>query len=375
MYQPIGYSGTVADISVVIPLCNEEGNVRPLYEELIGVLERMGRSWEICFVDDGSRDQTWERLLAVTAGNPRVKLVRFAMNFGQTTALAAGIQATVGRIVVILDGDLQNDPADIPRLLEVLEQGYDVVHGRRRKRQDAFWPRRLPSLAANWLVRRVTGTEVHDLGCALRAMRRELAERLELIGEMHRFIPVLADALGAKSVEIDVRHRPRSSGRTKYGLRRTFRVLRDLAVLASLPRGRRTPLSRFSHTAMASGVFGLGLLLCGIVGAVGSVTVRAALLIAAEIAWFFALAMWNLGILAEQLVRITGWDRILPLYQVVVPGGESLRSVLPPEASRAVVDMPSPPATVIRFPQPQTLEGPTPDASLAPHSGRTGTHS
>lgn len=374
MYQSFSNAVAVAEISVVIPLCNEEGNVRPLYEELVGVLEGLGRSWEICFVDDGSRDETWERLLAVTAGDPRVKLVRFATNFGQTTALAAGIHATAGRIVVTLDGDLQNDPADIPRLIRVLEQGYDVVHGRRQKRRDAFWTRRLPSSVANWLVRRVTGTEVHDLGCALRAMRRELAERLELIGEMHRFIPVLADALGARSVELDVRHRPRSSGSTKYGLRRTFRVLRDLAVLASLPRGRRTPLSRFSHAAIASGVFGLGLMFCGIVGTAGGVTVRAALLIAAEIAWFFALAMWNLGILAEQLIRTTGWKRILPLYQVVVPGGETFRFAYTTLVSPAVADQPRKPPSVIPFPHNQPLESPIPGATLGSDSIRTGTH-
>ncbi len=374
MNQSSCNTAAVAEISVVVPLCNEEGNVQPLYQELVGVLEGLGRPWEICFVDDGSRDKTWERLLAATAGDHRVKLVRFATNFGQTTALAAGIHATAGRIVVTLDGDLQNDPADIPRLLSVLEQGYDVVHGRRQKRQDGFWTRRLPSSVANWLVRRVTGTEVHDLGCALRAMRRELAERLELVGEMHRFIPVLADSLGARSVELDVRHRPRSSGRTKYGLRRTFRVLRDLAVLASLPRGRRTPLSRFAHTAIASGVFGLGLILCGIAGLAGGGTARAAFLIAAEIAWLFALAMWNLGILAEQLIRTTGWRRILPLYQVVVPGGESLRFAFPTGVSPAVPDRRRAPLTVIPFPHNQTLESPISGATLGSDSVRTGTH-
>ncbi|NMC21844.1 MAG: glycosyltransferase, partial [Thermogutta sp.] len=272
-----------------------------------------------------------------------------------------------------LDGDLQNDPADIPRLLEVLEQGYDVVHGRRRKRQDGFWTRRLPSLAANWLVRRVTGTTVHDLGCSLRAMRRELAERLDLIGEMHRFIPVLADALGAQSVEIDVRHRPRTAGRTKYGLRRTFRVLRDLAVLASLPRGRRTPLSRFSRAAIASGILGAALMCCGIVGITGSVTVRAAFLIAAEIAWLFALAIWNLGILAEELVRAAGWERLLPLSQIVVPGGQAIRSALPPQTSPTVLEATSPPPTVIRFSQTKSPHSPIPAAPLEPQPARTGT--
>lgn len=374
MQQSVCSQDAAAEISVVIPLCNEKDNVRPLYEELVQALASLGPSWEICFVDDGSRDGTWEELLTATSQDPRVTLVRFARNFGQTTALAAGIRSTLGRIVVTLDGDLQNDPGDIPRLLEVLEQGYDVVHGRRCKRQDGFWTRRLPSLAANWLIRRIMGTEVHDLGCALRAMRRELANRLELIGEMHRFIPVLADSLGAKSVEIDVNHRPRTSGRTKYGLGRTFRVLRDLAILASLARGRRTPMSRFSRTAIASGVLGVGLMFCGIVGMAGSATARAAFLIAAEVAWFFSLAMWNLGLLAEQLVRVTGWEKnALPLYRTVVSGREAVQSVAPASVAPTVSDGPPSPPAVIPFPQPKTLHIPVAETPLESPLARTGT--
>lgn len=352
MQQPLCSQDAAAEVSVVIPLCNEEGNVRPLYEELVHVLAGLGRPWEVCFVDDGSRDGTWEQLLDVAEHDPHVILVRFSRNFGQTTALAAGIRSTTGRIIVTLDGDLQNDPADIPRLLDVLERGYDVVHGRREKRQDGFWTRRLPSLVANWLIRRVTGTEVRDLGCALRAMRRELAERLELIGEMHRFIPVMADSLGAQSVEIDVRHRPRSSGRTKYGLGRTFRVLRDLAVLASLPRGRRTPMSRFSGSAVASGLLGVGLMFCGIVGIAGSAVARTAFLLAGEIAWFSSVAMWNLGLLAEHLFRGPGWEKnALPLYRVVAPGSESVRPAVSPQISPMDSGMSAPPPAVIPFPQ------------------------
>ncbi|MGQ9822880.1 MAG: glycosyltransferase family 2 protein [Thermogutta sp.] len=374
MQQPLGSQDAAAEVSVVIPLYNEEGNVRPLYEELVRALAGLGRPWEVCFVDDGSRDGTWDQLLDVAENDSRVILVRFSRNFGQTTALAAGIRSTTGRIIVTLDGDLQNNPADIPRLLDVLERGYDVVHGRRQRRQDSFWTRRLPSLAANWLIRRVTGTEVRDLGCALRVMRRELAERLELIGEMHRFIPVMADSLGALSVEIDVQHRPRSSGRTKYGLGRTFRVLRDLAVLASLSRGRRTPMSRFSGSAVASGLLGIGLMFCGIVGIAGSAAARTAFLLAGEIAWFSSVAMWNLGLLAEHLVRGSGWEKnALPLYRIVAPGSESVRSAVSPQISPMDSGRSAPPPAVIPFLQAKTAHSPSFQKSPESQSACMGT--
>lgn len=375
MQQPLCSQDAAAEISVVIPLCNEESNVRPLYEELVRALAGLGRPWEVCFVDDGSRDGTWEQLLDVAENNPHVILVRFSRNFGQTTALAVGIRSTTGRIIVTLDGDLQNNPADIPRLLDVLDRGYDVVHGRREKRQDGFWTRRLPSLVANWLIRRVTGTEVRDLGCALRAMRRELAERLELVGEMHRFIPVMADSLGAQSVEIDVRHRPRGSGRSKYGLGRTFRVLRDLAVLASLPRGRRTPMSRFSGSAVASGLLGIGLMFCGIVGIAGSAAARTAFLLAGEIAWFFSVAMWNLGLLAEHLVRGAGWEKnALPLYRVVASGSESVRPAVSPQTSPQDSGRSAPPPAVIPFPQAKAAHSPISQKSSESQSLCMGSH-
>ncbi|MGQ9913553.1 MAG: glycosyltransferase family 2 protein [Thermogutta sp.] len=374
MQQPLGSQDAAAEVSVVIPLYNEEGNVRPLYEELVRALAGLGRPWEVCFVDDGSRDGTWDQLLDVAGDDSRVILVRFSRNFGQTTALAAGIRSTTGRIIVTLDGDLQNNPADIPRLLDVLERGYDVVHGRRQRRQDSFWTRRLPSLAANWLIRRVTGTEVRDLGCALRVMRRELAERLELIGEMHRFIPVMADSLGALSVEIDVQHRPRSSGRTKYGLGRTFRVLRDLAVLASLSRGRRTPMSRFSGSAVASGLLGIGLMFCGIVGIAGSAAARTAFLLAGEIAWFSSVAMWNLGLLAEHLVRGSGWEKnALPLYRIVAPGSESVRSAVSPQISPMDSGRSAAPPAVIPFLQAKTAHSPSFQKSPESQSACMGT--
>ncbi len=367
MQLPLRSFDNAAEISVVIPVCNEEGNVRPLYAELLGVLEKIGCPWEICFVDDGSQDGTWDQLLAVAAECSRVKLVRFARNFGQSTALAAGIRATTGDVVVTLDGDLQNDPTEIPRMLALLREGYDVVHGRRLNRQDAFWTRWLPSLAANWLVRRVTGTSVHDLGCSLRAMRRELAERLVLVGEMHRYIPVLADALGANSIELPVGHRPRSFGRTKYGLRRTFRVLRDLAILASLPQGRRTPMKSFSRTAIASALLGIVFLCFGLANTAGSATWRAASLVAAEVAELFSLLIWNLGLVAEQWFLTAGWEKqTLPLCRVVSLGGQkesSLSADLDDPAEHGEL---SGQARVIRFPQASSLSRAARPAAVLP---------
>jgi len=213
---------------------NERDNVGPLHERLRAALDPAGLSYEMVFVDDGSADDTFDRLARLAAGDRRVKVVRLRRNFGQTAALQAGIDHSIGDVLVTMDGDLQNDPADIPRLLEKLSEGYDAVLGLRANRQDKFLLRKVPSYAANWLIRKVTGVPFKDFGCTLRALRRDVATNLPLYGEMHRFVTVLAIQYGARVTQIPVRHHARTAGATKYGITRTVRVLLDLITVKFL---------------------------------------------------------------------------------------------------------------------------------------------
>ena len=221
------------EVSVVIPVHNEQDNVEPLYESLIRSLEELGRTYEVVVVDDGSRDETYARLAALAAGDPRLRLVQLRRNYGQTAALAAGFDHARGEVVVPMDGDRQNDPADIARLLEKIDEGYDVVSGWRRDRQDTFG-RRLPSRIANWLIGRVTGVRLHDYGCTLKAYRADVMREMRLYGEMHRFLPALAYEAGARITEIPVTHHPRIAGKSNYGFGRTFKVLLDLMTVKFL---------------------------------------------------------------------------------------------------------------------------------------------
>jgi glycosyltransferase involved in cell wall biosynthesis len=226
-------SREVLDLSIVVPVHDEEDNVVPLYEALSKALRALGRPYEIIVVDDGSRDDTYQRLARLADADDAFKLIKLRRNFGQTAAMAAGFDHAAGDIVIPMDGDLQNDPADISRLLEKLEEGYDVVSGWRKDRQDSA-VRRLPSRIANWLIGRVTGVRLHDYGCTLKAYRADVVAETQLYGEMHRFLPALAAQAGARIAEIPVRHHPRVSGRSKYGLRRTFKVLLDLLTVKFL---------------------------------------------------------------------------------------------------------------------------------------------
>src|SRR6266498_208457 len=206
------------DLSVVIPIKDERDNLRPLHERLRQALAPLGLAHEVLFVDDGSGDGSFAVLEELAAADPTVKVVRLRRNFGQTAALQAGIDWSSGAVLVTMDGDLQNDAADIPLLLAKLNEGYDAVLGLRAQRQDALLVRKLPSLAANWLIRKVTGVAVRDMGCTLRAMHRDLAEALPLYGEMHRYIPLLLQQQGGKLAQVPVRHHPRVAGKTKYNL-------------------------------------------------------------------------------------------------------------------------------------------------------------
>ena len=223
------------EISVVIPLRDEELNVGPLYEELTATLRAVGRPYEIILVDDGSEDLTFDRLAGIQAHDPVVRVIRFERNFGQTAAFAAGFAHARGRFVVTSDGDLQNDPADIPRMLD-LARTHDIVVGWRKNRQDAFLTRHVPSVVANYLLAFATGIRLHDNGCSLKVFRAEVVKPLRLRHGMHRYLPALASQLGPRVTEVVVHHRPRVHGRSKYGLSRTFRVLADLVRLRALMR-------------------------------------------------------------------------------------------------------------------------------------------
>jgi glycosyltransferase involved in cell wall biosynthesis len=241
------------NLSVIIPIKDEHDNLRPLHERLRAALDPLPLRYEIIFVDDGSSDGSDRLLRELAEGDPRVKVIELRRNFGQTAALQAGIDWSRGEILVTLDGDLQNDPADIPMLLDRLAEGYDAVFGLREKRQDSYFIRKLPSLLGNWLIRKVTGVTIKDMGCTLRAMRRDLAEELGLYGEMHRFVPVLASQCGARVLQVAVKHHPRVAGQTKYTLSRSVRVLLDLITVKFL----YSYLSRPMHVMGTAGLLAM----------------------------------------------------------------------------------------------------------------------
>jgi glycosyltransferase involved in cell wall biosynthesis len=243
------------DLSVVIPIKDERDNLDRLHDRLRAALDPTGLDYEIIFVDDGSLDGSYPLLERFAAVDSHVKVVRLRRNFGQTPALQAGIDWSSGDVLVTMDGDLQNDPEDIPIMLDKLAEGYDAVLGLRANRQDHLLIRKIPSLLGNWLIRKVTGVRIMDMGCTLRAMRRDLAEALPLYGELHRFVPVLAQQHGARLVQIPVRHHPRTAGKTKYNLTRTVRVVLDLITVKFL----HSYLTRPMHVMGLAGFCSMGL--------------------------------------------------------------------------------------------------------------------
>ena len=215
-------------LSIVVPVYNEEENVRPLYEKICTVCESIEVTYEVLFVDDGSKDNTYEVLSQLRVNSPQLSIIKFQENAGQTAAMAAGFEYAQGERIISMDGDLQNDPSDIPLLLEKLEEDYDLVCGWRKERQDKFWSRRVPSIIANWIISLVTGVAIHDNGCSLKAYRSEIIKQVPLYGEMHRFIPAMSTIVGARITEIVVKHHPRRFGTSKYGLSRIWRVILDI---------------------------------------------------------------------------------------------------------------------------------------------------
>jgi glycosyltransferase involved in cell wall biosynthesis len=232
-------------VSVLIPIYNEEGNLSLLYDKLEAALQKTERAYEIIFVDDGSSDGSLEILLDIRGKNSNVKIISFSRNFGQTAAISAGIDCSKGDIIIPMDGDLQTDPGDILPLLQKIEEGYDVVSGWRKDRKDPFLNRRLPSMVANKIISWIGGVHLHDYGCTLKAYKRDILKNIKLYGEMHRFIPIYAQWIGAHVSEIPVRHFPRGSGKSKYGMNRIFKIILDLMVVKFLLSYSQKPIYVF----------------------------------------------------------------------------------------------------------------------------------
>ena len=245
------------DLSIIVPLYNEEASVKPLYEAIAKAVQPLGLEYEILFVDDGSRDNTIPEALKLAEQDKRLRLIIFRCNYGQTPAMAAGIDNARGKVLVTMDGDLQNDPDDIAMLLEKIEEGYDIVVGWRHNRQDKLITRKVPSYIANWMIGKITGVPIRDNGCSLKAYKADVIKQIPLYSEMHRFIPAMTSLAGSRIAEVKVKHHARQFGVSKYGLSRIYRVLMDLITI-------KTILSFFSRPLMAFGLFAVIALIVGL---------------------------------------------------------------------------------------------------------------
>ena len=317
-------------VSVVVPLYNEADNVKDLHRELVASLEALGRPFEILLVDDGSRDGTSEAVLELEAHDPRVRAIVLRRNFGQTAAFSAGFDHAQGEVVVTSDGDLQNDPADIPALVAKLDEGFDLVCGWRRQRQDTL-SKRLPSFFANRLISWATGVRLHDYGCSLKAMRAEVVRGIRLYGEMHRFIPAVASWMGVRVAELPVNHRPRLRGTSKYGLGRTVRVLLDLFTVKFLLAYGTRPAHLFGLMGLAFGGLGAGILgyLAFIRLFLDTAIGGRPLLLLGALLFLTGVILVNFGLMGELLVRTYHESQGKPIYVVK----ERRRKAEAPEAS------------------------------------------
>lgn len=302
-------------LSIVIPLYNEEENIKVLHDRLKGVLDRLGMEYEIIYIDDGSIDNTLSILEKIQAGDPTVMVLSFRRNFGQTAAFAAGFDFARGDVVVTMDGDLQNDPDDIPKLLKLIESN-DLVSGWRKKRQDPFFSRRLPSIIANWLISKVTGVKLHDYGCSLKAYRREVIKNLRLYGEMHRFIPAVASWYGVRVAEVETIHHPRLRGRSKYGITRTIKVVLDLITVKFLQSFSTKPLQFFGTFGITGGFIGFIVLLYLSIEKLflgKSIGGRPLLLLGALLI-IVGIQFIGMGLLGEMIVRVYHETQRKPIY-------------------------------------------------------------
>jgi len=305
------------EVSVVVPLLNEQDNIRALYEQITQTLA--GKyEYEVIFVDDGSTDNSFTVLAGLQKADAKVRVIRFRKNFGQTAALSAGFDHSRGKIIIAIDADLQNDPADIPRMIEKLHEGFDVVSGWREKRHDNAITRLIPSRIANWLIAKITGVELHDFGCTLKAYRREILEQINLYGEMHRFIPALASWSGARICEMAVNHRPRTAGVAKYGIGRTLKVVLDLITIKFLGSFSTKPIYIFGGlgliTAFGSLIGGLMVLYQKFVSDLpmnrNPLLVLTAMMVTATIQFIL------MGLIAELLVRTYHESQNRPTYVI-----------------------------------------------------------
>jgi glycosyltransferase involved in cell wall biosynthesis len=313
-----GIDGRPYDISVIAPYYNERDNLEQLYGEIVAALEPTGKSFEIVIVDDGSIDGSAERLRELAAKDGRVKVVEFMRNFGQTAAMSAGFAYARGKVYVAIDADNQNDPADIPRLLAKMDEGYDVVSGWRRKRKDKFLTRRFPSIVANKLLSSVTGVKLKDYGCSLKAYRAEYIDAIDLYGEMHRFIPAYAHMVGAKVAEIEVNHRPRTQGKSKYGLSRILKVVMDLITVKFLTSYAKKPGYLFGGLGMVACLLGIA---SGVEVVVekfvaGTYAHKNPFLLLAIFLFLIGVQLILMGLIAELLVRTYHESQNKPIYLV-----------------------------------------------------------
>ncbi len=301
-------------LSVVIPVYNEEENIPVLHERLVSVLEGI-KDYEIIYVDDGSTDRTLEILEALQKRSSHVVVLSLRRNFGQTAAFAAGFDFARGDVIITMDADLQNDPEDIPRLLELIRE-YDLVSGWRKERKDPLFSRRLPSMIANWLISKVTGVRLHDYGCSLKAYRKDIIKNLRLYGEMHRFIPAVASWYGVRVTEVPVKHHPRFKGRSKYGISRTFKVLLDLVTVKFLQSFSTKPIQFFGSMGLLSSFLGFFILLY--LTALKFIKNEAIggrpLLILGVLLIVVGVQFIGMGLLGEMLVRVYHESQRKPIY-------------------------------------------------------------
>ncbi len=309
---------TKPDVSVVVPIYNEVESVPQLIEAIATSLNPTGLTYELICVDDGSKDGSAELLKQQAQYNPNLRAVLLRRNYGQTAAMAAGFNYARGHVIVTLDGDLQNDPVDIPMMVAKLDEGYDLVSGWRKNRQDAALTRLLPSKIANWLIGRMTGVKLHDYGCSLKAYRSELVADMNLYGELHRFLPALAFIEGARITELPVRHHPRRHGQSKYGLGRTFRVVMDLFTVFFMKKFLTRPMHVFGLLGLISTLLGLvlGIYLTILKLGLGKSIGDRPLLILAVVLLLTGIQLFSFGLLAELQMRTYHESQGRPIYRV-----------------------------------------------------------
>lgn len=313
--------GVAPELSIFLPVFNEEPNLRPLQAKLTEALKKLGRTAEIIYVDDGSTDDSLEVLRELARLDHRVRVVALRRNYGQTPAMAAGIDAARGKVLIPMDADLQNDPADIERLLEKLDEGYDVVSGWRKNRQDTLVTRKIPSMIANRMISWIGGVPLHDYGCSLKAYRRESIADVRLYGEMHRFIPIYASWVGARVAEIPVEHHARTMGKSKYGLSRTFKVVFDLMTIKFMASYQTKPLYIFGSAGVLSLVISflsglLALLMKFASWPKHADLVQTPLPVMAMVMLALGIQFFLMGLLAEMLVRTYHESQAKPIYGV-----------------------------------------------------------